>query len=378
MKNLTRALKAEAYKLGFNPVGVTTPDPPRHLSVYRAWLEAGRHADMGWMAAERALRRRADPRLILPECRSILVMGVPYPPPISPLRGGRISSYAWNRDYHDVIPERLKRLVTYLENLLGTMVPNRWYTDTGPILERELAQRAGLGWIGKNTCLIHPRRGSFMFLAEILLGVELEPDPPFTEDLCGSCTRCVDACPTSCILPDRTIDARRCVSYLTIENKAHIPPHLREGIGNWLFGCDICQEVCPWNVRFADDSGAWEEFLPREPLKDPDPGQELLLDEGKFREKFGGSPVKRTKRRGYLRNAAVVCGNQGDLESIPRLTTALRDQEALIRTHAAWALGQIKTRESQRVLASALESETDPWVMAEIQAALRHLEESSG
>ena len=209
---------------------------------------------MGWMGTGRNRQRRANPKLILPECQSILMLGIAYSPapqpPIS--RGdGQVASYAWGDDYHDVLPERLQAIVTFIEAQVGHSVPNRWYTDTGPILEREIAQRAGLGWIGKNTCLINPNSGSYFLLAEIFLGIELPPDDPITSDHCGTCTRCIEACPTNCILPNRTIDANRCISYLTIEEKGPIPVDLRPQMGNWVFGCDVCQQVCPWNLTIC-------------------------------------------------------------------------------------------------------------------------------
>ena len=272
---------------------------------------------MGYLASERSRQRRADPRQILPDCRSILVLGIPYYRPVDKGYGkgenkamegfhmGRVSAYAWGDDYHDELPERMKNLVLYIEGLVGHPIPNRTYTDTGPILERDLAQRAGLGWIGKNTCLINPEAGSYFFLAEILLGIELEPDPPFTPDHCGRCTRCIDACPTGCILPDRTIDARRCISYLTIEQKGVIPVDLRPLIGDWVFGCDVCQQVCPWNQRFALTDGD-ASFEPRPGIPRPDLIQELSLSPKAFNRKFKGSPIKRTKRRGYLRNVSIA------------------------------------------------------------------------
>src|SRR5262245_22081700 len=198
---------------------------------------------MDYLATERSRTRRADPRQILPECKSILVLATPYHPPLARGEGlgvwGRTASYARNADYHDILPVRLKELVQFIEEQVGGPVANRWYTDTGPILERDLAQRAGIGWIGKNTCLIHPKHGSYFLLSEISLNLPLEPDSPFTTDHCGCCTRCIEACPTDCILPDRTLDARHCISYLTIELKDDIPEEFREKIGDWVFGCDI-------------------------------------------------------------------------------------------------------------------------------------------
>ena len=291
-------------------------------------------------------RRRSDPCLVLPECRSILMLAINHPDPGSAIKkegqrpAGRIAAYAWGRDYHLVLPERLKKLASFIETQVGSPVPNRWYTDTGPILERDLAQRAGLGWIGRNTCLIHPKIGSYFLLAEILLGIELEPDTPFNADRCGACTRCITACPSGCILPDRTLDARRCLSYLTIENKGEIPADLRLQLGNRVFGCDICQQVCPWN-RFAGQEHD-PAFRARPGLPEPDLIAELALKPQDFNQKFKENPVLRSKRGGYLRNIAVALGNSRDPAALPALQRVVEDNEPLIREHAAWALEQIQ------------------------------------
>ena len=347
---LTLAVKDEARRLGFALAGVTTPRPPPHWSTFENWLAMGRHGVMDYLADEPARARRADPRRILPECRSVLVLGVQYSSPSLPeeelgVRGkyGRVAAYAWGNDYHLVLPGRLRALATFIESQVGHPVPNRWYTDTGPILERDFAQQAGLGWIGKNTCLIHPRLGSCFLLAEILLGIELEPDPSSHTDHCGACTRCIEACPTQCILPDRTLDARRCISYLTIELKEAIPPDLRPLVGDWIFGCDVCQIVCPWN-RFAASSSDTA-LEPRRGAPYPDLIAEMGLTAEAFNRKFKNSPVKRAKRRGYLRNVAVALGNAREPMVIPALTSALQDPEPLVRQHAAWALEQIQAEE---------------------------------
>ena len=294
MGSLREIVKAEAHSLGFDLVGVTTPDIPPHYGVYERWLIAGRHGEMGYLATERARQRRADPRQILPECRSILLLGIRYSKSRSESslslrvrnpRGGKVegdlgitgsvAAYAWGDDYHDVLPESLQALVAFIEVQVGCKVPNRWYTDTGPILERDLAQRAGIGWIGKNTCLINPALGSYFLLAEVLLGLDIEPDQPFALDRCGSCKRCIEACPMGCILPNRTIDSQRCISYLTIELKGSIPHDLRPLVGDWVFGCDVCQQVCPWNQRFAPSGG--DSFAPRPGASCPDLIKELAL-----------------------------------------------------------------------------------------------------
>lgn len=363
---LKAALIEEAHRLGFFLAGVTTPAPPESFPRFQAWVAAGRNAEMGYLAVERGLQRRADPAEILPECQSILVLGIPYTP--AGEQHGGMAAYALGDDYHEVLKSHLSALVDFLEAQTGYPVPNRWYTDTGPILERDLARRAGLGWIGKNSMLIHPQKGSYFLLAEILLGIALPPDAPFESDHCGSCTRCLDACPTSCIRPDRTLDAGRCLSYLTIENKGEIPAALRPQVGDWLFGCDICQQVCPWN-RFALENGA-PAFAPRPGVPPQDPAAELALTPQAFNRKFKDSPVKRAKRRGYLRNIAVALGNQANPNDLPALSAALNDPEPLVRQHAAWAVGQIGTEEAGDVLRQQAEIETDPVVQTEIKTAL--------
>jgi epoxyqueuosine reductase len=335
----------EARRLGFILAGVTSPVPPPHLEIFEGWLAEGRHGTMDYMADESARARRRDPHLVMPECKSILALAIPYSPPsraASKPDQGRVAAYAWGDDYHLILPARMKELVQFIEARAGRAVQNRWYTDTGPLLERELAQRAGLGWIGKNTCLIHPERGSYFLLAEILLDLELEPDLPIVTDHCGTCTRCLEACPTQCILPDRTLDARRCISYLTIELKDSIPLDLRALVGDWVFGCDVCQAVCPWN-RFAGASGE-AAFDAREGVPLPVLSRELSLSPDEFNNKFRGSPVKRAKRRGYLRNAAVALGNNGTPADLPALERALEDAEPLVREHASWAIRQIERR----------------------------------
>ena len=339
---LAEKIKAEALRLGFTLAGITTPETPPHISTYQNWLDAGRHGSMAYLENERARSHRNDPRLILPECQSILLLAAPYPDPntapAKPEQGtGKIASYAWNDDYHLLLPEKMKAIVAFIEEDEGHSIPNRWYTDTGPILERDLAQRAGLGWIGKNTCLINSQLGSYFFLAEILLGIELPSDEAINSDHCGTCTRCIEACPTQAILPNRTLDANRCISYLTIENKGEIAEELRPKIGAWIFGCDICQMICPWN-RFASPV--------TEAKIDPHPNliTELDLTPQEFNKKFKNNPVKRAKRRGYLRNVAVALGNAGDPAAIPALEKALNDIEPLVRDHARWALDRIKSK----------------------------------
>ncbi|MFT3892308.1 MAG: tRNA epoxyqueuosine(34) reductase QueG [Anaerolineales bacterium] len=346
-QDLKQTIKEKAHQLGFILAGVTLPDPPPHYSTFEQWLTQGHHGTMSYLAEERSRRRRADPKQILPECKSILVLATPYGSPLPAGEGdpkGRvreksqptIASYAHGLDYHDILPARMKELVQFIEQQVGGPVKNRWYTDTGPILERDLAQHAGIGWIGKNTCLIHPKKGSYFLLSEILLDLDLEPDLPFTTDHCGTCTRCIQACPTDCILPNRTLDATRCISYLTIELKDDIPVELRDKLGDWVFGCDICQQVCPWN-RFAPEGDpAFESKTPH-----PSP-EDLTLTPQAFNQRFKETPIKRAKRRGYLRNVALALGNSGNRQDLPVLQNALNDDEPMVREHAQWAIDKIK------------------------------------
>jgi epoxyqueuosine reductase len=346
--DLKQTIKDKARQLGFFLTGVTLPDPPPHYSIFENWLAQNHHGNMDYLATDRSRTRRADPHEILPECKSILVLATPYYPPLPVALSGaiakskrgegkaQIASYAIGADYHDVLPARMKELVQFIEEQVGGPVKNRYYTDTGPILERDLAQRAGIGWIGKNTCLINPKQGSYFFISEILLDLALEPDPPFTTDHCGTCTRCIQACPTQCILPNRTLDATKCISYLTIELKDNIPVELRNKIGDWVFGCDICQMVCPWNRFAPEGDSAFNPNTPPHSLT-----EELSLTPQSFNQRFKLSPIKRAKRRGYLRNVAVALGNTGDLHALPVLQNALDDEEPMIREHAQWAINKV-------------------------------------
>lgn len=373
-KTLASAIKDEAKRLGFCLVGITTPDPPDHIDVLENWLAKGHHAGMAYMSADRARQRRSDPRLILPECQAIIVLAANYLPntttPEQRNQPFQIATYALGDDYHYVLPERMERLVGFIQDQTGREIRYRIYTDTGPILERELAQRAGLGWIGKNTCLIHPQLGSHFLLAEILVDIPLPVDDAFPHDRCGTCTRCIEACPTRCILPDRTIDSRKCISYWTIEAKDAIPIDIRPEISNWLFGCDICQQVCPYNNAFArptNDSA----FQIRPSLENLELEHFLRLPPQDWKKLFQGSPLIRPRRRGLMRNAAVVAGNTQATNLVPQLTHLLQqDPEALVRSHAAWALGRIGSPKALAALRDSRSQERVEAVVEEIIAAL--------
>ncbi len=370
-------LQAETERLGLLLSGIAPVAPPAHLDAYERWIASGLHAEMQYLATERALERRANPAVIDPLARTLLVVAMRYHSPLHPPDGpagealGRVAAYAWGDDYHEVIPPRLEELAREIGRYLGRPLHSRSYTDTGPILERDLAETAGLGWIGKNTCLISPSKGSFFLIGETFLDVEIEPSRPFTSDHCGSCRRCLDACPTEAIRSDRTVDSGRCISYLTIENKGSIPSELRGKMGDWIFGCDVCQMVCPWNQRFAARDGH-SSTTPRPEVPRPVLRSELRLTAQAFNRKFQRSPIQRAKRRGYLRNVAVALGNQADPASIPDLAqTLVTEPEPLVRAHAAWALGRMRHQRARQSLHKALNLEPDPTVIHEIRDALQ-------
>ncbi len=366
---LARRIEGKARRLGFDLVGIVPATPPQTTGHYRAWLEKGYHGEMAYLARPAAIAGRGDPALLLPGVQSVVVVAANYypPPPSADLQDpsrGVLARYAWGDDYHDLLVPRLRQL--------GSLVnaASAAYVDTGPLLERELAARAGLGFIGKNTSLIHPRLGSWLFLGELLLTRAVATrHPPPVQGTCGRCTRCLDACPTGALVAPYTLDARRCLSYLTIELKGPIPREMRPLLGNRIFGCDICQEVCPWNRRFARPT-AEPAFQPRPESVAPRLLELIALDDDGFRQRFQKSAVRRAKRSGLLRNVAVALGNWGAPEAVPALVQAMHDAGALVRGHAAWALGRIATPDARQALAQALPAEPDEWVRQEIQQAL--------
>ena len=281
---------------------------------------------------------------------------------------GQISRYAWGDDYHELIRERLLELVTFIKQTAESELKTRVCVDTAPIIEREYAQKAGIGWIGKNTNLIHWRSGSWYFLAEVLVNIVLESDTPELRGSCGTCTRCIEACPTDAIIEPNLLDSRRCISYLTIELKESIPKALRPEIGNWVFGCDICQEVCPWNSKAVSTTETG--FQPRDGNLTPKLLSLVGMTQEEFSRRFKGSPIKRAKRRGFLRNVLVAIGNWGTQRAVPALKDALADDEPLVRSHAAWALGRIGGNAAKRTLQKRLTVETEQDVITEIQEAI--------
>ena len=366
---LSLRIKAEAQRLGFALVGISAVKLAPHEESFARWLRQGLAGELEYMKRTEKLRR--DPHVLVPWAVSVISVGMNYYTPLPrPDPGqqatGWISRYAWGDDYHDVMKRRLEALLERIGDLHGGSVQGRAFVDSGPVLERDFAGVAGLGWIGKNTHLISPKKGSWFFLGELFLDLPLAYDRP-TRDRCGRCDLCLKACPTGAFVGPYVLDARRCISYLTIELKGWIPRHLRPLIGNHIFGCDICQEVCPYNVKAAPSGES--AFHPRAGLYAPQLIPLLSLDQSEFRRRFKGSPVLRAKRRGFLRNVAVALGNSKSPEAVPALVRALEDEEALVRGHAAWALGEVGSASALEALERRARCETDPEVQSEINDA---------
>ena len=337
---LTAAVKEKARTLGFDRVAVGPADPPDHGRAFETWLDTGYAGEMEYL--ERGRAERLDPGRLLPGVRSVIAVALNYyqgdPPGAE--AWAPVARYAWGRDYHDLMRPRLKRLGEFISEAAGPAVRTRAAVDTSAVLERDLAARAGLGWVGKNTNLLHPELGSWFFIGLVLTTAELDFDGPLP-DRCGTCRACLDACPTEAFVAPYLVDARRCISYLTIEHRGPIPMDLREPMGEWVFGCDLCQTVCPWN-RKVPVTGEPALMPAAEPM--PLPLLFGMTDED-FGGRFKGTALKRPKRQGLLRNAAVALGNRKDPAAVPALTRALSDPEPLVREHAAWALARIAGEE---------------------------------
>ena len=379
MSTLTQQIHQRANELGFELVGITPAVQSETIARYRQWIENGYAGKMDYL--KRHLPLKTDVRQLLTEAKSVVSLAMNYytldPPKAladDPARG-QISRYAWGDDYHDVIRHRLSELVAFIKQAAETELKTRICVDTAPIIEREYAQKAGVGWIGKNTNLIHWRSGSWYFLAEVLINIDLASEAPPLRGSCGTCTRCIEACPTDAIIEPNLLDSRLCISYLTIELKESIPKVLRPKIGNLIFGCDICQEVCPWNSKAVPtDVPA---FQPRDGNLTPKLLSLISMTQQEFSRRFKGSPIKRAKRRGFLRNVLVAIGNWGEPRAVPALKDALADDEPLVRSHAAWALGKIGGNTAKQILQTRLTVETEQEVITEIQDAISETEQSS-
>ena len=343
-QSLEEAIRVKAAELGFAACGFTRADAADAAGLdLRRWLEAGHHGSMGWMD-ERA-HHRVSPLALWPDARSAIALGMSYAPATDPLALaerpdlGRISVYAQGGDYHKTVKKALKALARFIVEEAPSDL--KVFVDTAPVMEKPLAQAAGIGWQGKHTNLVSREHGSWLFLGVILTSLELEPDAPAGQGQhCGTCSRCLDACPTQAFLGPHRIDARRCISYLTIEHEGAIPEDLRRGMGNRVYGCDDCLAVCPWN-RFADAAAANRAFLPRAELAAPRLADLLALDDASFREMFAGSPIKRIGVKRMIRNCLIAAGNSGDGALVPSIAPHLADPDPVIAEAAEWALAQL-------------------------------------
>jgi epoxyqueuosine reductase len=367
--DLTAALKSQAQALGFCLAGACPAVAPAGFPQLTQWLERGYSGQMQYIRERLPAYRH--PEHVLSGVRSLLMLALPYrtsePNPVAAGQG-RISRYAWgDADYHDLIHERLKQLIARLRELAPEAIA-RGVVDSAPLLEREFAQLAGLGWIGKHTLLLNRQEGSYFFLAALLTDQELVYDERFSADHCGSCTACLDACPTQAFPAPHLLDATKCISYLTIELREAVPHDLRPGLGDWLFGCDVCQDVCPWNRK--PEPVPEPAFMPAAENDPVDLLELFALDDDAFRRRFRRTPLWRAKRRGILRNAAYVLGNQAEAASVPALRHGLNDVEPLIRGACAWALGRIATIEATQALEQRLAAESGTDVLEELKLAL--------
>ena len=341
---MKETIRQRAAELGFDDCRFASAGAPASVENFKAWLAQKKHGEMAWL--ERGAEKRADPQKVLPGAKSVIVLAASCDVQKRKVESekrkhGIIARYAQFADYHDVLAERLKNLTEFVNQPGGPQARSLWYVDTGPVLERDFAQRAGLGFVGKHTNLVSRRLGNWIFLAEILTTLELEPDAP-EKNHCGKCSLCISACPANAITAPFQLDARKCISYLTIELKGAIPVELRPLIGNRIFGCDDCLAVCPWN-KFAREGQLMRPHF-RDDLRQPDLIELLSLDDMEFKKKFSGTPILRAKRRGLLRNVCVALGSIGDKSALPVLEKAANDPEPLIAEHARWAIGQINAR----------------------------------
>jgi epoxyqueuosine reductase len=354
-ESLEEAIRAEAERLGFAACGFTRADAADAAGLdIRRWLEAGHHGTMGWM--EERAHHRVSPLALWPEAKSAIALGMSYAPASDPLALaahpdlGRISAYAQGGDYHKTVKKGLKALARFIVDQVPSEL--KVFVDTAPVMEKPLAQAAGIGWQGKHTNLVSREHGSWLFLGVILTSLELTPDVPADHGRhCGSCTRCLDSCPTNAFLGPHRIDARRCISYLTIEHAGAIPNELRPLMGNRIYGCDDCLAVCPWN-SFADSAAANRAFLPRAELAAPRLADLLALDETAFREMFAGSPIKRIGRNRMIRNCLIAAGNSADEALVPSIEPHLDDPDPVIAEAAGWALDQLRALRSAKMQAA--------------------------
>lgn len=368
MSSLTQKIRERAHELGFAQVAFVPAARAKHADSHFEWISEGRHGLMAWI--ERNGELRCDPAVLEPGTETVVVLSSIYNPGSDILPGGlRISRYAQGDDYHEVLRAKMLELGAFIHAETGVEVGSRPAVDSAPLLERDLAASAGIGWIGKNAMLIHPQIGSYTFLSELLIKLDIQDEVEPKPDRCGTCSRCIDACPTGAIVSPYVIDARRCISYLTIELRGPIPRDLRPLIGDLIFGCDICQIVCPWNGKAETTTDPV--FMTRPILKTLSPEDLLEFDQTTFSTVFSKSPIKRTKRAGLLRNAAVVLGNRRDPNLFELFKKRLKEEpDGLVRGHIVWAIGRCGHPEAKETLVAAQLNETEPFVLEEIRHAL--------
>ncbi len=374
-RELTNSIKKAAYDIGFDLVGIAPVGKYPETQWYKQWLQKGFAGEMGYMG--RDPERRGDVANLLSGAKSVITCGLnyntdhPYSTSLHDKDKGWVSRYAWGDDYHELIHSYLKQLLTCIQGCVDSNLNARIYVDTGPVLERAYAKYGAVGWVGKNTCIINQQIGSWLFLGEIITDIELDYDSP-VPDRCGTCTMCIDACPTDALVAAYELDSRLCISYLTIELKGPVPSRLRDKIDNNVYGCDICQDVCPWNKS----AGVTDEhaFIPREGLLAPDLADLAVLTPEEFNKKFKDSAVKRTKRRGLLRNTLIAIGNSGNPDFVKAVKKCLKDPEPLVRVHAAWALWKLMGEGSKDILEAQLSREEDNVVRSEITDLLVEIE----
>ena len=371
MGTLEQQIKSYARSLGFDIVGITSAEPfLRDEQAAISRIRDGLMDGLPWYTEE-WVHRATHPEVLLPEARSVISLAISYLTGESETDDraptGRVARYAWGDDYHQVIKGRLKEFVAGLASEVGRPVRTRIFVDDGPMNDRAAAERAGVGWFGKNTNILTTSHGSWVFLGQVITDLELEPDRPLAKN-CGDCVRCIDACPTGAIVAPYVIDSTRCISFLTIELRGAIPRNLRPMVGDWVFGCDICQDVCPVNREV--EQSLEPAFRQRHDFAAPDLLPLLELTDETFRERFRNSPIKRAKRAGLQRNVCVALGNIGDRCAVPALSKSLRGPDSLVRLHAAWALGRIGGPEAAEALETALGIEQEPSVREELELAL--------
>ncbi|MBT4864966.1 MAG: tRNA epoxyqueuosine(34) reductase QueG [Planctomycetaceae bacterium] len=364
-------MKAEAKRAGFDAVGIVPATSPAGFDNLQRWLQRGFDGEMSYISRRETAYEH--PQHVMPTVKSVVMLAMNYHTeeraPVE-TRQGAVSRYAWGEaDYHDLIRGKLRRLADFIHRLCPGC-HTRGIIDTAPLLERDFARLAGLGWFGKNTMIINKQLGSWLFLAALLVDFDLEYDSPHDTSHCGTCTRCLDVCPTDAFPEPYVLDARRCISYLTIELRKPIPMKLRDGMGEWMFGCDLCQDVCPWNRKAPVTREA--AFSPSADLNPVDAIRLLGMNDDEFKKRFAKTPLARPKRSGILRNAAIVLGNRRSAEAIPALVTALDDHEPLVRGATAWALGRMGGATAVAALHSRLRVEDNTDVLSEIRHALDH------